>query len=235
MRIDIPRSPSSAEIPTAFLLLFGVAMLSAGFFYPGREATAATSFIVAGAGLVAVGILAPRLRELEIGPSGFKTKMVSDQPPQLILDVQADKLTRFAYLVSGDLAHARELVEEALARSRQQQRRLPTAERDMCAIRTLIELLDTVRERHWLRGGSKDGTGQPEDDFPMPTNVTVVQALQGLPFSQRVAFLLRADWLLKIDEIAMVLERSVETVDSDVKSARETLRPYIGIESGGAI
>jgi DNA-directed RNA polymerase specialized sigma24 family protein len=231
MRTDIPRPASDIGTPTAILLLFGTAMLLAGFFYPGRQAAAATTFIVAGAGMVAVGILLPRMREFEIGPGGFKTKMESNQPPQPLLDMQADKLTRFAYLVSGDLVHARELVEEALARSRQQQRRLPASERDMLAVRTLIELLDTIHERHWLRGSPKGSDSRADDDLPSPTNIAVVHALQRLSFPQRVAFLLRADWLLRNDEIATVLERPLETVDDDVKKAREVLRPYMDMET----
>ena len=237
MRTDTPRYTSNIVTSPLTLLLFGTVMLLAGFFYPGKQATAATTFIVAGAGMVAVGILLPRMRELEVGVGGFKTKVVNSQPtsppPQPLLDIQADKLTRFARLVSGDTAHARELVEEAFARSRRRHRRIPPAERDAFIIRTLIELLDTADERRWLRGSPPHDCIRPEEDLPElgdTIDSAVVHALQTLPFVRRVAFLLRADWLLKSDEIAMILERPGVDVDNEIALARDVLRPYINVE-----
>jgi DNA-directed RNA polymerase specialized sigma24 family protein len=227
MRTITLRSESDTVTPSLLLLGFGAVLLVAAFFYPGREAAAATTFSIAGAVMVGVGVLLPRMRELEIGPAGVKTKLVAEQPPQIFLDKQADKLTRFAHLISGDPVHAKELAEDAIARSGQKQRRLPASERDMFAIRTLIALLDTVQDRRWLLGAEGVRPSRTDGNPLTESNAVVALALQRLPFSQRVAFVLRADLVLRIDEIAMVLQRSVEDVSIDISNAREALRPYI--------
>lgn len=159
----------------------GISLLSAGFLYPGKEAMTATALIVIGAGMLAMGILFSHIREMEIGPAGFKTKIVAARRARPVIGLGAQELTRFAYLVSGDHKHARELVEEALAREGKQYRSR-IIELDSSTLRTLFASLETAAERRWLNGTVTDeGTSIP----PPVHNAKVVNALQELSFHQR--------------------------------------------------
>jgi DNA-directed RNA polymerase specialized sigma24 family protein len=208
------------------LLVFGVGMCVAGALYSGPQDAVASTLILAGVAVAVAGVLLPRLRELEIGPGGLKTSIRDDVDPQPLVDAQVPRLNRFAHLVSGDSEQARELVEDALARTRVQHRRVPPDERAAFTLRTLVELLDTAEERHWLRGKLRTRSGHADVPDPQASGA-VIQALQQLDFPARVAFLLRADWSLRLDEISRLLEQPLEIVKDDVARAREVLRPYI--------
>jgi DNA-directed RNA polymerase specialized sigma24 family protein len=208
------------------LCVIGVGLLVAGFFYPGSQSAVATTLVVMGSGEVAVGLLLPRMTELEIGPGGVKTKIaVALEQDATLFEVQPASLTRFAVLMCGDPDQGRELVEEALARGRQHQRRLSQGERGVFVLRTLVDLLDTATERSWLRGETTSVAGSLANDG-------VAEALRSLEFGVRAAFLLRVDWPLRSEEVASVLGRTVDAVRTDVELARERLRPLIAPVAG---
>jgi DNA-directed RNA polymerase specialized sigma24 family protein len=211
------------------LCALGAGMLIAGFLYNGpKKDTIASILILLGAGELAVGLLLPRLSELEIGPSGFKTKLASsDDEFRLVFNAEAPRLERFAKLMCGDAALARELVEEALARTREQQRHVARIERGALALRTLTELLDTAGERTWLRGSSRSSHPPSNDEDARDADSAIIDALQQLDFAARAAFLLRVDWPLRTDEVAEVLDRDMDTVREDITRARDQIKPYV--------
>jgi DNA-directed RNA polymerase specialized sigma24 family protein len=204
----------------------GAVMLLGGFVYPGSQAVTATTLIVLGAAQVAVGLLLPRLTEFEIGPAGLKTKIrPAEQAVALSVAGEASRLNRFARLMCGNAEQARELVEEALVRTRRSGVR--GRERDAIQLKVLLDLLDTAQERLWLEGRSVPD-GVPQGGAGSDASAEEISAaLRQLPFAQRAAFLLRVDWSLPVDEVAAVLERPSDDVRKDIEIARRHLRPAI--------
>jgi DNA-directed RNA polymerase specialized sigma24 family protein len=210
------------------LLLFtvGGAVFGAGLVAPGGLAAVATTLIVVGAGQMSVGLLLPRLTEFEIGPGGVKTKMDTETTrPRMLFEAEANRLNRFAYLMCGDRAQAREIVELALRRVNGRQRRIPSDQRGVITLRTLIELLDTASERRWLRG-IVAGPSDPQGD-QTPADA-IVDALSRLDLETRAAFVLRVDWPLPPEEVALLMGRPEADIRRDIDVARSVLRPYIG-------
>jgi DNA-directed RNA polymerase specialized sigma24 family protein len=214
--------------------LIGAGLLAAGFLYPGpKKDVIVTVLVLAGAGMLPIGVLLPRLSELEIGPAGFRTKLTDDDTEfRPIFNAEAPRLNRFAKFMCGNASLARELVEEALARTREQQRAIPRADRGVVALRTLIELLETVGERRWLRGrpgATRRPRGDSESSDP---DRAVAEALAGLDFFVRVAFILKVDWPLTTEEVAAILNRPLNAVREDIGQARAQLKPYVDESEG---
>jgi DNA-directed RNA polymerase specialized sigma24 family protein len=209
-------------------------MLIMGVLYDGPQKDAIASvLILLGAGELAVGLLLPRLTELEVGPGGFKTKLASnDDEFRIVFNAEAPRLERFAKLMCGDAALARELVEEALARTREQQRHVARSGRGALALRTLTELLETAGERTWLRGSPRSSNPSSSGSEARDPDSAITNALKQLDFPVRAAFLLRVDWPLRTHEVAEVLDRPVDVVRDDITRARHQLEPYVrGSES----
>jgi DNA-directed RNA polymerase specialized sigma24 family protein len=211
------------------LCVLGAVMLIVGFIYDGpKKDTIASVLILLGAAELAIGLLLPRLSELEIGPSGFKTKLASsDDEFRLIFNAEAPRLERFAKLMCGDAALARELVEEALARTREQQHHVARSDRGAFALQTLIDLLETAGERRWLRGSPRSSWRSSSGSDPGDRDSAIANALNELDFAARAAFLLRVDWPLRTQEVAEVLNRDVNVVRGDITRARDQLKPYV--------
>jgi len=231
----------------ALLLLLGAGLCAAGFAYSGSANSASTTAIIAGASLAALGILVPKLREVQLGPGGFAAKVGDDAtgdhrgdrderrdrplPPELI-ECDAGALNRFAHLVSADSRQAREAVEDALATVRAPSRRLAAEERAVLTLRTLIQLLDTADERRFLRGRRAAGRfTSGEDD---QGDHEILQALQELDFHPRVGFVLLAEWGLGPGVIARLLDQPAEAVELDLKQARDMMRPHVDAVTGKA-
>jgi DNA-directed RNA polymerase specialized sigma24 family protein len=235
----------------ALLLLLGAGLCAAGFVYTGSGSSASTTAIIAGASLAALGILVPKLREVQFGPGGFAAKVGDDDagirsagagpvgaarrdrplPPELI-ECEPDALNRFAHLVSADSRQAREAVEQALATVRVHARRMAAEERAVLTLRTLIELLDTADERRFLRGRLATGRFAPVEDDQADNEI--LQALQALAFYPRVAFVLFGEWGLRPAVIAKLLDQPAEAVELDLKQARDMMRPHVEAATGRA-
>jgi RNA polymerase sigma-70 factor, ECF subfamily len=219
------------DLPSGLLLGFGSALLVAGFFIPGEQTAFATALIAVGAGLVALGALSRFVAEFELGLTGVKMKLAQRPPGPIALGVKADQLPRFAALVLGDPEQAREVVEDALARSQQRGKRLSESERDTLALRLLIELLDTAPLKSLLRGKSQVRRDPAGRDVVAPADSRVLEALKTLPFPERVAFLLRLDLSLSLEEIAALLGQSPKEAERDFDRARNVVERSIAVEA----
>jgi DNA-directed RNA polymerase specialized sigma24 family protein len=61
-----------------------------------------------------------------------------------------------------------------------------------------------------------------------PPEITpIIEALGQLDFIVRAEFLLKVDWALRVEDVAALLDRSVDMIRRDVATARELLRPHI--------
>lgn len=203
-------------------------MLIAGFLYEGpNKNVIASALILLGGGELAIGALLPRLSELEIGPGGFRTKLTAnDTAFQPVFSAEAPRLERFAKLMCADGELARQLVEEALTRTRERQRGIPRADRPAVALRMLVELLETAEERRWIQGfGRKRRAPGP----PSEGDADILGALAALEYPVRAALVLRVDWPLNVEEVAVIVGRPVDIVRSDIERARELLRPHVEI------
>jgi len=210
-------------------------LCAAGFVVPGSHSSVATASIVSGAGLVVVAILKPKFREISFGPTGFSATVADDAAlgggaAPMLLDVDTETLNRFAHMVSGDKALARELVEDVLARTRRYQRRIPQDERDAFTLRSLIARLETAAESRWVRGiHPVRRFAEAADDSD-----EVVQGLQELELRLRMTFLLRALLYLTVDQIAQLLGQPAEAVELDLDEAGEVIRPHVSAGAGPA-
>jgi DNA-directed RNA polymerase specialized sigma24 family protein len=213
---------------SAALCVLGLTMLGSGFLYDGaNKDVVASALILLGAAELAIGVLLPRLQELEIGPGGFRTKLTAEDTAfRPVVTAEAPRLERFAKLMCGDSGLARELVEEALAMTREQQRRVPKSERSRLALRTLIELVETAAERRWMRGLGTNSEAPDTSD----SDRAVIEALRRVEFEARAAFVLRVDWALGVEDIAGLLDRTADAVREDIERARAELRPYVEVQ-----
>lgn len=219
--------------PARLLLgVLGIALIVAGFALPGTETKAVNVTVVLGVGVACVSLLLPRLSEFELGPKGFRTKLNPEAASGLTLDGDAGELTRFAALVSGDPATGRDLVEEAVARTTRQRRGAKSEARTALILQTLLQLLETAKARQWLRVPRTLSTS-PSGELP-EVDPDISEALSGLPFHSRVAFLLTAEWLMNPGEIASLLQRSPEQVHADLERAYATLGPLFDSSSEAA-
>jgi DNA-directed RNA polymerase specialized sigma24 family protein len=204
-------------------------MLIVGFLYDGANKNViASALILLGAGELAVGALLPRLSELEIGPSGFRTKLsAEDGAFRPVFSAEGPRLERFAKLMCADTELAQQLVEEALAKARERQRQIPRSDRPAAALRALVELLETAEERRWIQGRRRKtrtlGAGND-------TDAEILHALAALDYPVRAAFVLRVDWPLGTDEVAAILRRPVDVVRTDIERARGLLRPHVEMD-----
>jgi DNA-directed RNA polymerase specialized sigma24 family protein len=230
----------------AMFFLLGVGLCAAGFVYSSSENSVSGPAITSGAILSALGLIYPKLREISF--AGFAAKVADDDtdehpvtpaargtrrdrplPPELV-KCEPAALNRFAHLVSADSQQAREAVEGALATVRIESRRMAEEERAVLTFRTLIDLLDTAKERRFLRGRLATARFGVEDE----SDHEILQALQELDFYPRVGFVLSGEWGLRPGAIAKLLDQPPEAVELDLKQAREMMRPHVEAVAGRA-
>jgi DNA-directed RNA polymerase specialized sigma24 family protein len=219
-----PAGSWAGDSRSVVLCVLGIAMLAAGFFYDGpNKDVVASALVLLGAGELAIGALLPRLRELEIGPGGIRTTLdAKDATLGSAFTAEVPRLEQFAKLMCGNPSLARELVEEALARTGAQPRRILRAERSPAALRTLVRLLETAPERSWML------TGRSLAPADLPDRERAVfDAMGQLAFDARAALVLRSLLSLEVADIAAVLDRPPEVVRNDIAQARSQLRPYL--------
>jgi DNA-directed RNA polymerase specialized sigma24 family protein len=210
--------------PTIALCLTGAALMALGLAL--GKAPGASPLIFIGAGQVTLAVLLPRVTRFDVGPSGVGATLAEgDAEFRVVFEAEADRLQRFAYLMCGDNEQARALVEDALGKTRVQQRRLSGEERGSYALRTLLELVENAEERRWLRGptparpASRRRRAPPDEEDP-----AIVSALAELGLPARAVAVLCWHWDLNAEEIAAVVKRPTEEVRKDLSRAREQLR-----------
>ncbi len=204
--------------------LFGVGlfMVAAGVATEHVAKQAVIPLIGAGALLTASALVFPRLRSVDFGV--FKMELGPDQAASRSPRTDAWRLQRFAWLVCGDAANARDLVEEALAETRSS--RLSADGRGINTLKSLVALLENAREHAWLR--PSPATHKPHvplaDDVASEEARPTMEALAKLPVGVRMAYLLRCSWLLPLDEVVKIVAQTPDEVSEAVVRGREAMQ-----------
>ncbi len=135
------------------------------------------------------------------------------------------RLMRYAYAVTGDLAEAEDLVQEAYTRAWQRWRTVAEHPQPEAWVRLVVTRLATDRWRRigrWraalLRSGPHEPARPPSEDAVMLT-----AALRGLPVAHRQALALHYLLDLPVAEIAAEAGVAVNTVKSWLSRGRAGL------------
>lgn len=135
------------------------------------------------------------------------------------------RLLRYGYAVTGDLAEAQDLVQEAYSRAWQRWRTVSEHPNPEGWVRLVVSRLATDRWRRmgrWraalLRSGPTENVRPPSEDAVMLT-----AALRGLPVAHRQALALHYVLDLPVEQIAAEAGVAVNTVKSWLSRGRAEL------------
>ncbi len=208
--------------------LFGMGALMVYLGAGPAPSHATVALISAGAALAAAALVFPRLRSIDFAGI-LKAEIDSDDGAYRSLQVDVWKLQRFAWLVCGDIAEARDLVEEALAETRLARRH--GGDRGAYTLRMLVGLLENAREHALLRrapprlqgGRGRANAAAPGEDFAALECRPTMEALAGLPVRVRLVYLLRCSWPLSVEDVVELFSSSPEEVREAVTQGRRAL------------
>lgn len=137
---------------------------------------------------------------------------------------------RYGYALTGNLAEAQDIVQEAYIRAWQRWRQLTTYDHTEAWVRLVVTRLATdswrrLRNRRAAlrRTGPPDAVAPPSDD-----TVLLVGALRRLPSSQRQAVALHYLCDMSVAEIAAETGASTGTVKSWLSRGRQGLAALLG-------
>ncbi|HEX6685885.1 MAG TPA: SigE family RNA polymerase sigma factor [Candidatus Limnocylindrales bacterium] len=138
------------------------------------------------------------------------------------------RLLRYAYGLTGDLAEAQDLAQEAYARAWSRWRRLRRYDQPDAWLRLVVTRLATDRWR-WL-AVRREQPLPPEaiQGPPVEDRVLVMGALKGLPLNQRRALALRYLLDLSVAEIGVEMGANENTVRSWLARGRASLANRLG-------
>jgi RNA polymerase sigma-70 factor, ECF subfamily len=135
----------------------------------------------------------------------------------------------YAYALTGDLADAQDVVQEAYVRAWQRWSHLQRYDDPEMWVRTVAWRLAANRwralrnaTRLWARLGVST-----EVDEPSPDTVTLIAALRRLPDAQRRAIVLHHLRGLSVEEVAAEVDVPVNTVKSRLARGRAALAPLV--------
>ncbi|HEU4421653.1 MAG TPA: SigE family RNA polymerase sigma factor [Pilimelia sp.] len=144
------------------------------------------------------------------------------------------RLLRYAYAVTGDMAEAQDLVQEAYTRAWQRWRTVSDHPSPEAWVRTVVARLATDRWRRmgrWraalLRSGPPEPVRAPSED-----TVVLVAALRDLPVAHRQALALHYLFDLPVAEIAAEAGVAVNTVKSWLSRGRAALAVVLAGPAG---
>jgi RNA polymerase sigma-70 factor (sigma-E family) len=185
--------------------LAGVPLLDKGFFH--REARMADRAVLSGA---------------ESSRTGFSEYVVARRA----------LMYRTAWVLSGDLHQAEDLVQQVLTKLYVAWPRVSRVASVDGYVRTMLvnANLDRIRRRRELPG--LDGFDQPARELDHDALLDLRTALGGLAPGQRRTVVLRHLWGLSVDETAAELGVSPGTVKSQTADAVRRLRETLASERG---
>ena len=142
---------------------------------------------------------------------------------------EAERLRRLALFLTGDLDHAADLAQDALAATYRRWNRIRGDDPGPYARRTLVNLCRNTRRRRFMERRYA-ATHRQEIAVTHPSiedAIRIADALRVLSPMQRAAVVLRYYEDLPEAEIARVLDRPLGTIKSDLHRALRKLRPVL--------
>ena len=145
-----------------------------------------------------------------------------------------DRLVRQVYALTGDLAEAQDVVQEAFVRAWQHWRTVSVHPDPEAWVRTTARRLAVSRWRRlrnsrvaWQRYGPP-----PEQAAVGPQTVALVAALRRLPEAQRTALVLHHLAYLPVDQVALETGAPVGTVKARLSRGRVALAALLRDDDG---
>jgi RNA polymerase sigma-70 factor, ECF subfamily len=137
-----------------------------------------------------------------------------------------DRLLHVLYAMTGDLAEAQDVLQEAYARAWQRWERVSTYEEPTAWVRTVAWRLAVSRRRkarNRLGAALRLHAGTTPVAEPSPDTAVIVAALRELPDAQRRALALHYLCDLSVEAVAEETGVSAGTVKSRLSRGREAL------------
>jgi RNA polymerase sigma-70 factor (ECF subfamily) len=158
---------------------------------------------------------------------------VTDEEFRAYYAVAYPRLVGQVYLLTGDLAEAQDVVQEAFVRAWNRRRRFAGGDTPDAWIRTVARRLAVSRWRAarstvaaWRRAGPAREVPGPGVEAPL-----VVSALARLPEEQRRAIVLHHLCDLSVDQVAAEVGAPSGTVKARLSRGRAALREVLGADN----
>ena len=139
------------------------------------------------------------------------------------------RLVGALYAMTGDLAEAQDVVQEAFVRAWQRRRELSMIGSPEAWVRTVAWRLAISRWRTAKRAATawREQPTPATPPEPSPDQVALIAALRQLPETQRVAIVLHHLCDLSVDDIADEMGTPVGTVKARLSRGRAALLPLL--------
>ncbi|MDX3311122.1 SigE family RNA polymerase sigma factor [Streptomyces sp. NPDC054884] len=147
------------------------------------------------------------------------------------------RLVRTAYLLTGDVHHAEDLTQTALAKAYRSWRRISRSDSPEAYVRRMLVTCNSDRFRkrrvtEALTAAPPDRAGRDEGAGQVEERGSLLAGLAQLPPRQRAVVVLRYWEDLSEAEVAEVLGCSTGTVKSQASKGLAKLRTYPGLSAG---
>jgi RNA polymerase sigma-70 factor (sigma-E family) len=147
------------------------------------------------------------------------------------------RLVRTAYLLTGDVHHAEDLTQTALAKAYRSWRRISRSDSPEAYVRRMLVTCNSDRFRKQrvteaLTAAPPDRAGLDESAGQVEERGSLLAGLAQLPPRQRAVVVLRYWEDLSEAEVAEVLGCSTGTVKSQASKGLAKLRTYPGLSAG---
>lgn len=198
------------------LLVVGIGAFVAGVSPVVADVALSSALVVVGAGVVVLGTLAPVVREVDIGPGGFRLKLVEqardDAFAAFLTDDYVEQLRGCATSLICDAGRAAEVVERVLVDGYVNQARVSP---DGMHRYLLCRLVQRSRAELLLASARSE----------LPAADGIGSALCSLDFEDRMVLVLHHREALTPESIAGVLGLSVNEVRTAIDAAQLRLPP----------
>ncbi|MFC7845077.1 SigE family RNA polymerase sigma factor [Streptomyces sp. NPDC001046] len=149
-------------------------------------------------------------------------------------------LVRTAYLLTGDVHHAEDLTQTALAKAYRSWRRISRADNPEAYVRRMLVSCNSDRFRkrrvtESLTAAPPETAGRDESAGRVEERGSLLAGLARLPARQRAVVVLRYWEDLSEAEVAEVLGCSTGTVKSQASKGLAKLRAYPGLYTGRTV
>lgn len=141
-----------------------------------------------------------------------------------------DRLTGQLYAMTGDLAEAQDVVQEAFVRAWQRRHALSSADHPEAWVRTVAWRLAVSRwrrVRNSVTAGRRNAAGVAQPQPPSIDSPALVAALRRIPEVQRVAIVLHHLCDLSVEQVARETATPVGTVKARLARGRAALAPFV--------